>query len=271
MIYNAAGIARAMLLASMSSAFATPQVAPTPVTTAAPATAAIARWQHAGSSGLDSTPRIVVLANRKSGVVAIRPQSGAIVWRNRTLCDIVEAARIVDGSVFAGCHGGKVSILRIGDGSVVRSVRLPIDGIREIVPAGKRAIAIDGWTSGAAISADLRILNATTLRQINKHEITDSTFLGTIGERAYIDDWCCSGRGDVYRPATLYWISLVDGSQSAEVDLAPDPQEHSGPQPLGQGGNNFLIGKYFYVPVGAITYRYDVTNLKKPPVKFRLP
>jgi len=74
------------------------------------------------------------------------------------------------------------------------------------------------------------------------------------------------------QPATIYSISLKDGSESKHVNFAPDSQAHSGNlQPLGQGENNYLIGTYFYVPIGSVTYRYDVRDVRKPPKRMATP
>lgn len=98
--------------------------------------------------------------------------------------------------------------------------------------------------------------------------MTDSTLLGVIGDRAYIDDWCCFGRPDVYQPATIYSISLKNGSESVHINLAPDPEAHPAlQQPLGQGGHNYVIGKHFYVVVGPVTYRYNLFDLHRPPTR----
>ena len=89
---------------------------------------------------------------------------------------------------------------------------------------------------------------------------------GVVRGRAYIDDWCCFGRCDVYRPATTYSISLQNGTKSERIDLRPHPQAHPGnQQPLGQGEYNYLVGHYLYVVVGFVTYRYDILDLRKPP------
>jgi hypothetical protein len=121
----------------------------------------------------------------------------------------------------------------------------------------------------------LSILDSTTLKPIVKHLMTDSTFLGVIGDRAYIDDWCCFGRPDAYAPATIYWISLKDGTESKHVDLAPDPQSHpANLAPLGQGEHNYMLGHDFYVVVAddnknSMTYRYDVFHMDRPPLRMR--
>jgi len=65
------------------------------------------------------------------------------------------------------------------------------------------------------------------------------------------------------------------GSESKHVDLAPDPQSHSGNlAPLGQGQHNYMQGRYFYVVVtddnkNSMTYRYDVFHLHRASVQMR--
>ena len=140
------------------------------------------------------------------------------------------------------------------------------------VPAGTDAIAVSGMNDGAALRGELSLLRATTLKPVVQHPMSDSSFLGVIGDRAYIDDWCCNGRGDTYQPATIYSVSLKDGSESQHTDLAPDPEAHpANLQPLGQGAQNYLISKYFYVVVGPVTYRYDVDYLQRPPKRMATP
>ncbi len=122
------------------------------------------------------------------------------------------------------------------------------------------------------MSNGLTFLRAKDLRQLGPKLISDNTFLGVIGDRAYIDDWCCFGRPDEYRPATIYSISMKNGSVSTSVDLAPDPKAHpANVQPLGQGEHNYLLGRYLYVVVGRITYRYDILNLKLRPKRMFTP
>jgi hypothetical protein len=180
-------------------------------------------------------------------------------------CQSVHALSRFNNVLYIGCAGGYVT--KIGPGRrVLGGTHVVMDGINGILAAGDDAIAISGWADGAALRAELTILRASTLRPILP-ETADSTFLGALGDRAYIDDWCCNGRPDVYRPATIYSVSLRDGAQGAHVDLSPEPALHTGIQPLGQGAHNYMVGDYFYVVVGPVTYRYDVRDLNKAPFR----
>jgi hypothetical protein len=185
-------------------------------------------------------------------------------------CRYAHAENRINGVLYIGCYGGDIAQIGARGGSV-RGATLLMDGIGSILPAGDDAIAITGWADGAALRQQLTILRASTLRPIMK-TASDSTFLGVRGDRAYIDDWCCNGRPDVYSPATIYSISLKDGTESPHVDLAPDPELHpANEQPLGQGAHNYMVGDYFYVVVGPVAYRYDVRDLTKPPSRLRAP
>lgn len=171
---------------------------------------------------------------------------------------------IIEGILYIRCGGGTIAALD-SRRRIMATRSLPMNGINRIERAGSDAVVIAGWSDGASLINQLAILRARTLKPITMHVITDSSFLGVIANRAYIDDWCCNGRPDVYRPATIYSISLKSGAESKPVDLSPDPQMHRKLQPLGQGERNYLIGTQFYVVVGPVTYRYDVLNLSKPP------
>lgn len=183
---------------------------------------------------------------------------------------------VINGKVYVTCSEGppewttRIAAFTRG-GQILATAHLPMYEVTRMEAAGTSAVAVTGYNDGAAMRNELSILEATTLRPIVRHRMTDSTFLGVINDRAYIDDYCCFGRGEKYAPATIYSISLKDGSESRPVDLAPDPELHSGYPPVGQGAWNYLIGKYFYVVVSPITYRYDVLDLQKPPKRMATP
>lgn len=179
-------------------------------------------------------------------------------------CTAAQATTTLDKVQYVGCDGGLVVALD-AQGRVMASTRVSMEGINWISVAGSNALVVEGWNDGAALENDLSILRSMTLKPIVHHRMTDTTYLGTIEEQAYMDDWCCHGRPDVYQPATIYSISLEDGSESEHVSLAPDPQLHKSREPLGQGGRNYLVGTRFYVVVGDVTYEYDVDNLSKAP------
>jgi hypothetical protein len=180
-------------------------------------------------------------------------------------CPHAQTNNTIGGVLFIGCYGGEVVALN-ADRRIVAKAQASMWGINAIIPAGERAVAVIGYNDGASLTNALEFLRLRRLAPIGPHLMTDSTFLGVIGDRAYVDDWCCNGRGDVYRPATIYWIALSDGSQGAPVDLAPDRTINSRTiQPLGQGEHNYLIGKSLYVVVGPVTYRYDILDLSAAP------
>lgn len=191
--------------------------------------------------------------------------SAHIIYRAGKGC-LTRVSRSIDGTRYIGCTGGKIVAMRRG--TIVASTTVAIYGVQEIRPAGDGAIAVLGFNDGATLRSALVFLRARTLQPLSDDPISDATFLGMLGDRAYVDDWCCNGRPDAYEPATIYSISMRDGSTSRAVDLAPDRDEHAREiQPLGQGEHNYMIGHYFYVVVGAITYRYDLLDLGKPPLR----
>jgi hypothetical protein len=182
--------------------------------------------------------------------------------------DFTTVADDIGGKIFVGCAQGEVFVLD-RDMRKLRSAGTQMR-VDSIMPAGSNAVAVYGTVDGASLRSMLTLLDAQTLRPLMQQGFTDSTYLGVYRGRAYIDDWCCNGRADTYAPATIYSVSLKDGTESEHVDLAPDPQEHPARfAPIGQGESNYRIGKYFYVHVEEITYRYDLTDLKQPPVRMR--
>jgi hypothetical protein len=72
-----------------------------------------------------------------------------------------------------------------------------------------------------------------------------------------MDDMCCMGRSDVYRPATIYRVSLTTHVRTPEVDLTPAPDRYPiSTRPLGQGSAAALAGNTLYLFVDHDAYRY---------------
>ncbi|HET9029766.1 MAG TPA: hypothetical protein VFN49_06280 [Candidatus Aquilonibacter sp.] len=192
------------------------------------------------------------------------PLTSGVRRRLRAICSHIETSAIVGQRYVVACDGGKLLQL-LDNGALARSVKLEAQGIDAIAPAGPRALAIRGWVDGAILRSYLVFVRRGTLAPIGA-SYQDTTFLGMWRGRAYLDDWCCNGRPDEYRPATVFSISLNDARESEHIDLAPEPQAHPQmDQPLGQGEDNYLIGNDFYVVVGSITYRYDMRDLNRKP------
>lgn len=192
------------------------------------------------------------------------------------ICRSVTTTSTIDGRFYVGCDNGTVALADPRTWRPLRVAKLQPSVVSGVRAAGNSAIAVAAWRDGAALVNDLYFLNSRTLKQINKDNMSDTLFLGVIGNRAYLDDLCCFGRADQYRPATVYSMSLEDGSTTEPVDLAPDAKAHPPDrEPLGQGETSYLIGKYFYLVVNDVryirnlTYRYDITNLRLPPVRMK--
>ena len=231
---------------------------------------AVLKWREQGLARVASTNTRVYLEST-SGFQAINSADGSVLWKNPNCRPVGATGSIIGDQFFTACAPGSLSILGADTGRVFRSARVPMYGINTVVLAGKSWLAVQGWDDGATIVRRLVILRRDTLKPVTQGTITDGTFLGVIGDRAYIDDWCCNGRADEYRPATIYSISLRNGTQSEPIDLRPDPDRHPGNlQPLGQGERNYMQGHYLYVPVGDVLYRYDIVELQRPPERLQL-
>lgn len=226
-----------------------------------------ARWTAHQWIFIGSTDATYFFGREPDGIVAVSRSSGRVAWQNTSVCTVGRLAQVLNGTLYVACPG-LVAILDPATGRLLRKQKVAIYGFNAIVTAGESAIVVEGWNDGAALRNDMAILDKQTLKPVTDRQMTDSTFLGVIGHRAYIDDWCCFGRPDQYRPATIYSISLKDGSATQAVDLYPEPQLHPARmQPLGQGGHNYLQGNYFYVVTPNYTYRYDLRNLAFTPLR----
>ena len=231
----------------------------------------LTRWTEHEWALIGSTPETYFFGRQGRGIVAVSRTSGAVAWQNNSLCSVAKKAALINGILYVACPN-TIAILDRANGRVAHERSINIYGFNAIVAAGSKAVVVEGWNDGAALRNDMAILDKDTLKPIVDRPMSDSTFLGVVGDRAYIDDWCCFGRADQYRPATIYWVSLTDGSANEPIDLNPEPSLHPARmQPLGQGQHNYLQGNYFYVVTPNYTYRYDVRNLNATPVRMVTP
>ncbi|HZT13187.1 MAG TPA: hypothetical protein VFA29_10315, partial [Candidatus Baltobacteraceae bacterium] len=231
----------------------------------------LTRWTEHEWALIGSTPETYFFGRQGRGIVAVSRTSGAVAWQNNSLCSVAKKAALINGILYVACPN-TIAILDRANGRVAHERSINIYGFNAIVAAGSKAVVVEGWNDGAALRNDMAILDKNTLKTIVDRPMSDSSFLGVVGDRAYIDDWCCFGRADQYRPATIYWVSLTDGSASEPIDLNPEPNLHPvRMQPLGQGEHNYLQGNYFYVVTPNYTYRYDVRNLNATPVRMVTP
>jgi hypothetical protein len=137
-----------------------------------------------------------------------------------------------------------------------RSSAFVVDQISEIVPLGSCAYGVSGWSSGAIIRQQSEIISCKRLKTIVP-ERSETSILGSIGDIAVLDDTCCGGRPDVYRPATIVLADLMTGALSPEVDLTPEPAQYPPEQrPVGQGSVAMLEGNVLYLAVDHTVYEY---------------
>lgn len=243
-----------------------PTVGPTggPLPTAVPTDSALGKWSAKKYVLVATTPRALYLTGPQGTIRTNR--AGDLEWFTAMSCS---AAMLESGILYAACGGRLVAIDTATGETLRRSSPLPMFGVNSIQSAGPQALAVNGWIDGAALQNRLLFMRLPALTAIGD-PISDATYLGMYDGRPYVDDWCCHGRADEYRPATIYSVSLTDGTSSDPVDLAPEPALHPARmQPLGQGARNYLRGHYFYVVVGDDTYRYDLRDLKAPFVKLK--
>lgn len=222
------------------------------------------------TTGLAVAPSPSVTATNDE--IVERAKRSAVCGKN----SFVSTAAVIDGRMFVGCRNEGIVLVVDRRMRILQSRDASMYSVESISAAGTSAIAVAGYSDGAVLTNQLAILDAATLKPIIG-PLNDSTLLGVIRDRAYIDDWCCFGRADTYAPATIYSMSMKDGEESRHIDLAPDPQSHPARlAPMGQGEHNYMRGHYFYVVVTddniegtSVTYRYDIFQLSRPPVRMR--
>jgi PQQ-like domain len=227
----------------------------------------ILRWKKDdGASAVVIDKESVFYGTRTGAGVLRRLRDGGLRWKRDGVCPLPNRGAPVRGLDVAlrsaadfvvGCSGGGAVQIDAATGRVrARSGAFAVDQISEIVPLGSCAYGIIGWSSGATIREQAEIVSCKRLKTIVPGR-TDTSILGSIGDVAVLDDTCCNGRPDVYRPATIVLANLATGAVSPEVDLTPEPARYPPDQrPLGQGSAAMLEGSELYLAVDHALYKY---------------
>jgi len=203
------------------------------------------RWQRDGSASAILLSGAVVYGAATGAVASRALSSGRVLWERRAVCPVPTGGAPVGGAevivrhaddLVVGCYGGDVVRVAAASGSIrARSGAFAAERIVSIVPLGPRAYGITGSSSGAAMIQHAAILDCKRLTVIVPEQ-DELQILGSIGNIAALDDRCCKGRPDVYRPATIVRANLTTGALSPGVDLTPEldryPSDHL---PIGQG------------------------------------
>ena len=234
------------------------------------------RWHRDGGASAILVGETVVYGTATGAVFSRELRSGSVRWERSTVCSI--PTPVVPGGVavivrngedlVVGCNGGRIVRMDAASGSVrARSGDAFVaEDISEIMPLGSCAYGVSGWSSGATLRQHAAILDCKRLGAIVREQ-DETLILGSIGNIAVLNDTCCNGRPDVYRPATIMRANLVTGALSPEVDLTPEPNRYPPDQrPLGQGSAAMLSGGELYLAVDRSLYRYgDPRTLSASP------
>ncbi len=227
------------------------------------ATSGRALWSDTtGASGLTTDGVLLYYGSGTGTIVAKRAIDGTSIWQRRNVCQEPRFGPVVTivrtgPDLIVGCSGGQVVRIDARSGHVLAvGGAFDVHQISSIVHIGSCALAIEGWEDGAALRNETEIVGCKRLQPILSEQ-TDTTILGSIENVAIVDDWCCFGRPDVYRPATIYRVDLTTGATTPEVDLAPEPNRYPPHmRPLGQGSEAILEGGALYLRVDHALYAY---------------
>ncbi len=234
-------------------------------------------WQRGGGASAIVLSDTAVYYGATGTIVARALTSGRALWERRGVCpsttDSTSAwgvsviARHADDLV-VGCRGGRLTRIAAASGRILArsDSAFLAESIADIVPLGACAYGISGWSSGAALRGHAAIVDCKRLSVIVPEQ-DEMVIVGAIGNIAVLDERCCFGRADVYRPATIVRANLTTGGLSPEVDLTPEPDRYPADhRPVGQGSAAMLAGNELYLIVERSIYRYgDARSLSAPP------
>jgi hypothetical protein len=222
------------------------------------------RWQRDGSVSAILLTDTVVYGGETGTVASLALSSGRVLWERRAVCPIPTEGPPVGGvavivrhadDLIVGCNGGRLVRISAASGRIrARSGSAFVaERIWDIQPLGSCAYGINGSSSGATIRQHAAILDCKRLSVIVPEQDA-MQILGSIGNIAVLDERCCNGRPDVYRPATIVRANLTTGALSPEVDLTPEPNRYPSDQRPGSAA--MLDGSELYLAVDRSLYRY---------------
>jgi hypothetical protein len=242
------------------------------------------RWkQPEGARAITFDSDSVSYATPSGRVVSRSLHKGTLRWARDAVCAAskVLLSRRDASDLIVGCQEGRIARIDIATGRVLASTdSFSGKTIGRIVTLGSGAYGIEGWTSGAALRSWILIIDKVSLEPLMPVQ-TEANILGAVGETAVIEDFCCNGRPDVYRPATIFTVDLNSGYRSTEVDLRPEPDRYpADKRPIGQGSRSLLAHGRLYLAVDQSLYYFGdprsllnapkriTDNLVEPPILF---
>lgn len=222
-------------------------------------------WQRTGVHAGTVMGQSVVYADSKSGVIRARIVDGTVEWTRDALCPIdpqvkwsgIRRIDAVGSDVYVECAPDVLIRLDASTGTLRARSSVFKDGARvsSIAELSNGAIAVTGWADGATLTQQLSLVRRSDLRHIIPQR-SDTEALGAVGATAVLNDYCCFGRPDEYRPATILLVNLLDSTIADPIDLRPDPDYFTSPRPVGQDANAAVIGSSLYLSVAPMLYDY---------------
>jgi hypothetical protein len=229
-------------------------------------------WRRMGAFTQPLIDGASVIVGSSDGAIRKRQlRNGAQVWESPYICEGSKRLFFAYDKIAVGCSGGTVALVDRSSGALLRlSNEFQTSVVQNIRTLGSCSLHVSGYSSGAALRNEDEIVNCEDLHTV--WQGIDTSVLGSIGDIAIIDDWCCNGRPEEYRPATIYRVDLKSGHESSHLDLRPEQERYPpNSRPIGQGSGAFLFGNELYVNVDNTLYAYGDPrdNPKSPRVVTR--
>lgn len=248
-------------------------------------------WKRVGTLLLSGSPLFLAAS---ATVESVDARTGRTIWRSVPVCAesrhirqkhtgldvefglptrpspqpalaLPTYAAKVGKTLYVGCHGGRISALRLSDGHVVAHAHpLRLNDYDQIVLLGHGALGISGEASGAYMARQSAIVKRDTLATIivfgPGHRI-----IGTRNGEAIVANVCCQGAHSDSWPADIERVSLTSGKTISESSLHPYPHPLPPDSDFPGPGVIFAVGNTLYVATHSALFAYDLTNLRGGP------